>query len=370
MLPIFSRIVVWVRPITETDREITYMRMRKATGIAALVAVAATAVLGTALADKYSDLTAKATPLASSSDVAGLFWSTTVECAKGGNDLERRQCEGVKAARAQQAATGHYTVSGDALAFVVGDYDAKAGGVPITLYGCVACGQAADVAGQKRFLTVKGDVKAEGDVVRGPVLHKGLRKFKSEADAKKWKDAVAPRLRTQFAVTLPAKPVEWQAGAARGYAVELEGFRVYDPCDGAMICSDPPSENEKADRAACKGGLGSTELESPEAAAPKMIEKPAAPVDERPEQLSAYQVKKAMASAQAGVQACFAQYGVPGKADFAIEIGGDGKVRKVELRGPFKDTPTGACITTAVKNTEFPAFKAENMNINYPFILR
>jgi hypothetical protein len=370
MLPIFSRIVVWVRPITETDRETTYMRTRKATWIAALAAVAVTAVLGTALADKYSDLTAKATPLASSNDVAGLFWSTTVECGKGGNDLERRQCEGVKAARAAQAATGHYTVNGDALAFVVGDFDAKVGGVPITIYGCVACGQAADVGGQKRFLTVKGDVKAEGDVIRGPVLHQAVRKFKSEADARKWKDVVAPRLRTQFAVKLPARPVEWQAGAARGYAVELEGFRVYDPCDGAMVASEPPSDSAKADRAACKGGAGAAELETPEVAAPKAPEKPAAPVDERPDMLSAYQVKKAMGAAQVGVQACFAQYGVPGKADFAIEIAGEGKVRKVELRGPFKDTPTGACLITAVKNTEFPAFKAENMNINYPFILR
>ena len=39
-------------------------------------------------------------------------------------------------------------------------------------------------------------------------------------------------------------------------------------------------------------------------------------------------------------------------------------------RGPFKDTQTGECITAAVKNTEFPPFKAENMTINYPFILR
>jgi hypothetical protein len=339
--------------------------MRKATGISALAAVAATAVLGTAFADKYSDLTAKSQPLATAGDVAGLFWSTTVECGKGGNDLERRQCEGVKAARAEQAATGHYLVNGDGLAVVVGDFDAKAGGLPITLYGCVACGQAADVAGQKRFLTVKGDVKAEGDAVRGPVLTRTVRKFASETEAKKWKDVVAPRLRSQLAIKLPAKPVEWQAGAARGYSVELEGYRLFDPCDGAMVAAEPASDKGPADRSACKGG--SIEPEAPPVA---KVAQPAAPVDERPEQLSAAQVKRAMGSAQSGVQACFQQYGVPGKADFAIEIAGDGKVRKVELRGPFKDTPTGACITTAVKNTEFPPFKGENMNINYPFILR
>jgi len=340
--------------------------MRVAKKISALTVLAVLAMLGTAAADKYSDLTAKSTPLATAGDVAGLFWSATVECGKVGNDLERRQCEGIKAARAEQAATGRYVVGGDAFAFVAGDWDAGKGGVPITVYGCVACGQAADVAGQKRFLTVKGDVKAEGDIVRGPVLHKGLRKFKSEAEAKKWKDVVVPRLRTQFVVKLPAKPTEWQAGAARGYAVELEGTRVWDPCDGAMVHSEPPSENAKADRSACKGGPGG----EPEEEAKPVVEKPAAPVDSRPEKLSSGQVKKAMASAQEGVQACFQQYGVPGKADFTIEIGRDGKIRKVELRGAFKDTPTGECITAAVKNTEFPPFKAENMTINYPFILR
>jgi hypothetical protein len=337
-----------------------------AKAIPVLAAAAVMAVLGTAHADKYSELTAKATPLASASDVAGLFWSATVDCGKSSNDLERRQCEGIKAARSEQAATGHYMVNGDASALSVGDWDAAKGGVEITLYGCVSCGQAADVAGQKRFLTVKGDVKAQAEGVRGPVLNQTVRKFKSEAEAKRWKEVVAPRLRAQLVIKLPAKPSEWQAAGARGYAVELEGFRVWDPCDGGIVAANPPAANETAERAACKGGTAA-ELEAE--AAPK-VEKVAAPVDDRPEKLSAGDVKKAMATAQAGVQACFQQYGVPGKADFAIEIGGDGKIRKVELRGQFKDTPTGECITSAVKNTQFPAFKAGNMNINYPFILR
>ena len=344
--------------------------MRKVIGISALTVAAVAAVLATARADKFSDLTARATPLASATDVAGLFWSATVDCGKAGNDLERRQCEGIKGARADQAQSGQYVVGGDSLSVTVGEWDAAKSGLPITVVGCIACGQPADVSGQKRFLTLKGDVKAEGEIVLGPVVHKTLRKFKSEADARKWKDAVAPRLRSQFVVKLPAKPVEWQAGATRGYAVELQGFRVWDPCDGAMVASDPLAGNEKADRAACKGG-SAAELEAASAEAAK----PAAPVaalvvDERPEKLSAQQVKKAMGGTQAAVVACFQQFGVPGKADFAIEIGGDGKVRKVELRGTFKDTPTGECMTAAVKNTEFPPFKAENMNINYPFILR
>src|SRR4030095_13115235 len=90
-------------------------RMRMGKGISVLTTAAVVAVLGTAAlaAEKYGDLTAKSTPLASANDVAGLFWSTTVDCGKAGNDLERRQCEGIKIARADQAANGQYVVSGD-----------------------------------------------------------------------------------------------------------------------------------------------------------------------------------------------------------------------------------------------------------------
>jgi hypothetical protein len=70
------------------------------------------------------------------------------------------------------------------------------------------------------------------------------------------------------------------------------------------------------------------------------------------------------------VHACFSNYGVPGKADITLQIGTDGKVKKVELRGEFKDTPTGECITNAVKESEFPPFREGPMTIKYPFILR
>jgi hypothetical protein len=346
----------------------------KSTALAAIVVVVS-ALAGTARADKYQELAAKSSVLPGAEDIAGLFWSTTVDCSKAGDDLARRQCEGVRQSRADAAASGQFVVAGDALSFWVGEWDAKKSGLPIAVYGCIACGQAADLAGQQRFLTIKGDVKVEASGVRGPVLHKALRKFKSEADAKKWKDTVVPRLRAQFIVKLPAKPSEWQAGAARGFAVEMVGFRVWDPCDGAMVCSEPPSAQEKADRAACKGGQASGtdisgEGEGDGEAKPKLPEKAPEPADTRPEKLSSSQVKDAMRPAQAAVNACFSQYGVPGKADLVMEIGGDGKVKKVELRGEFKDTPTGECIVQAVQATEFPPFRSASMIIKYPFILR
>jgi len=350
--------------------------MRMATGIWAALAVSVL-VVGSAAADKYGELTQAATPVAGADDVGGLFWSATADCGKAADDLQRRQCEGIKAARGEQVATGTYVVAGDGLAFWVGEWNVEKNGLPIAVYGCIACERAVDVGGAQRFLTTKGDVKAEGDKVRGPAIHKALRRFKNKEDADKWKATVVPRLRAQFVVKLPAKATEWQAGAGRGYALELVGFRVWDPCDGAMVCSNPPSDGEKADRAACKGGAASgTDIVGDQPPAdpntPKKPPKP--PVEEtkdtRPEQLSSFDVKKAMTGTQTQVNSCFAQFGVPGKAELTIVVGGDGKVKKVELRGPFKDTPTGECIVTAVRDTEFPPFKAASMNINYPFILR
>jgi hypothetical protein len=344
------------------------MRMRKVTTI--LATAAGLVLAGTALADKYGDLTKDARPVGGG-DVAGLFWSATVDCGKLAGDLAKRQCEGVRIARGGAAAGGTYVAAGDGLSFHVGEWDAQKGGLPLTVYGCIACEKTVDIGGAGRYLVTKGDVKVEGGAVRGPVIHRAVRKFKSEADAKKWKETVVPRLRTQFVFKVPARPTEWTAEGARGYAVDMVGFRVWDPCDGAMICSNPPSENEKADAAACKGGQPSgTDIQGDARPEEKKPEEKKPDEPKIPERLTSADIDRTMSKVRTQVNACFTEFGVPGKADLTIQIGGDGSVLKVELRGEFKDTPTGECIVKAAKEAKFPAFKNAPMNIKYPFILR
>lgn len=332
---------------------------------AALVAVA-TLASGVARAEKFQELAANAVPVAGPEALAALFWAATVDCSKTEDDLLRRQCEGVKLSRADVTAGQTYIMDADPSAFYATDWDEAKKGMPIGLRGCLACDAAVEVGAERRFVTTRGNSTVVGGALKGPEVHKATRTFKDKKAADRWKDIVVPRIRTQVIFKVPARPEGWTNDGGRGFSVEMLAFRVYDPCDGAMICSDPPSAQEIADKAACKGGLASgTEIEETE---PKIVKPKEPPL---PEALTTYQIKQAMtANAVPQVNACFATYGVPGRADLQVEIGNDGKVKEVQLTGDFEETPTGDCIIKAVKETEFPKFKRSSMTVPYPFILR
>ncbi len=321
---------------------------------------------------KFEDVAGKATAISDNS-LGALFWAATVDCSKAEDDLMRRQCEGVRDARASAAAGDVYVMYVDS-AFVVGEWDEAKKGLPLQVKGCLACGTPVEVAGtgDKRFVTTKGAVAIKGGALVGPDIHKAVRVFRDKATAERWKNNIAPRLRTQLVFKLPQKPDAWTEEGAKGYSAELVAFRVYDPCDGAMVCANPPSANLAGDKAACKGGLASgTDIEGVEdkPKPPPVEDKPKEP--ELPETLNNYQIKQSMqATATPAINACFATYGVPGKADLKVEIMNDGTVKDVELRGDFADTPTGDCIVKAVKKTTYPKFKRASMTIPWPVILR
>jgi hypothetical protein len=330
---------------------------------------------GTAFAQaKFEDVSAKATPVKDGAALGALFWAATVDCSKAEDDLQRRQCEGVRDARGSAAAGGLYIMDADG-AFVVGEWDDAKKGIPLAVKGCLACGTPVEVSGtgDRRFVVTKGGVSIKGGAVVGPDIHKATRVFRDKGRADGWKNIVAPRLRTQLVFKLPAKPDAWSEEGAKGYTAELVGFRVYDPCDGAMVCANPPSSNLAADKAACKGGMPSgTDIEGVEdkPKPPPVEDKPKEP--ELPDSLSNYQIKQAMqATAVPGINACYATYGVPGTANLKIEILNDGSVKDVDLgTSDFADTPTGDCIVKAIKKTAFPKFKRASMNIPWPVVLR
>ena len=145
-----------------------------------------------------------------------------------------------------------------------------------------------------------------------------------------------------------------------GYFVEAIGYRVSDPCDGSVVVSDPPASAGEIDRAACERSLQIHAIDP-------SADKPATGV---PMKLSAADVRRAMQVADAGINDCFDSYGVAGTADVYVELGHDGSVKSVDIRGEFADTPTGQCVAATVKNLKFPPFKRESMQIHYPFILR
>lgn len=333
---------------------------------AALALAGSVGISAPAAAGKYQQVCAQATRVDGVEAIAALLFTATVACDKETDDLARRQCVGIRDARTKAVAGETFVLYSDAASVQVGDYNEKKQGAPIALHGCIACAKPLDVAGQPRYVTTRGAVTVEGGALVGPKVHEVLRPFVNKTLFRKWKEIVLPRLRTELIVRMPERPTAWQEDEAQGFAFELIGFRVYDPCDGQMIAANPASDAEKADRKNCKGGLVGSE--EPKVAIPV---EPVVEAPRVPEKLSPSAVKRSMQQIAPAVNACFAIYGVPGKADVSFEIGSDGKVRRVALSSEdFEDTPTGTCILDAVKSAEFPEFLAPSMTVNYPFILR
>ena len=78
----------------------------------------------------------------------------------------------------------------------------------------------------------------------------------------------------------------------------------------------------------------------------------------------------AMRQIQPDVFGCFEKFHVPGNAQLAYVVGGNGMVQSIRIKGAFDGTPTGACVLDAGKNAKFPRFKAARQSFTYPFLLR
>jgi len=217
------------------------------------------------------------------------------------------------------------------------------------LRGCVLCapGGIAMVAGRGASAIVDG-------AVRGAVVQQSVRPFSSEAAAERWRAEVLPRLEVRLVVRVPASP-RWSEGTASALAIEVVGFRVHDPCSGLVVASIPPSDRVGADPGRC-------------GKAPVVV-----PAKERlrlPAQLSPADIRTALAPAEAAARACFDRYGVAGEAKLHIGIDGAGAVVAFKQLGDFADTPTGACIESAVRAVTFPRTQRERTTITYPIVLR
>jgi predicted Zn finger-like uncharacterized protein len=100
-------------------------------------------------------------------------------------------------------------------------------------------------------------------------------------------------------------------------------------------------------------------------------EERAAPSDDNlPDQLGKNDIVGGMKKIGGKVGACFDQFKVPGLAMVAVTIGKSGRVQSASVSGAFSGTPTGDCVSRAVKSATFPQFKGASQSINYPFSLR
>lgn len=286
--------------------------------------------------------------------LAGVLWAMNAQCADG-DDLTKRQCRTVRDVVKARFDGQMLIVPGDASAFTVGDFDAKKKNAPIILKGCIACVDPIDVDGAKLYITSDN---------RDKPVHQTSRTFKSEDATASWKATTVPRLQVEFVVSLPKTLKTWKDDKKTGVSLAVLGFRVYDPCDGGIICASPKSGKASINKGACGGAVveGTTEDE-PEGGGEV---KPA----ELPGELSASMIKAAMAPVREAATKCFDKYGVAGDAKLHVTVSGEGAVVMVDQSGDFEGTPTGECLERAVEPVVFPKTKKSRQSFKYPIVLR
>lgn len=220
-------------------------------GIVVLVAVLSGWAAPAARADdSFDQLAEKATEVVGSEGLAALFWSLLAECKPDGDDFTRRQCEGVREARRARVAAATFLVTADG-AIDPQPYNEKAMSIDIAVRACAAC-KGVELAGARRIIVGRGDLKVVGGRVRAAELHAGTRTFKTRAEGKAWSTTVAPRLRADFLVRIPPALESWSEDGQSGYRVEVLGFRVVDPCTGKVLWARPPAGNVVADPSAAR----------------------------------------------------------------------------------------------------------------------
>ena len=293
----------------------------------------------------------------SRADVAGLVWALTATC-NDGDELTQRQCKAARDTRAAVVREATFVVEGDGTAFVLGAYKADTKSAPITLRGCIAC---AEPVGGLYIVSSKAAPSFKGATAEAAVVHETARAFKDEASAKRWATRV-PQLRVEFVVKIAAASGGmWDRDGKKGLALDVLAFRVFDPCDGGIVCASPPSDKGPTDSRTCGESVVEGE---PKADEPKADE-PALPA-----QLDAKDIKNAMKTVVEAAKGCFDTYGVAGAGKMVYSVGGDGSILTYEQIGDFVDTPTGKCIDKAAKAVTFPKSKKKKFGFSYPLTLQ
>lgn len=80
------------------------------------------------------------------------------------------------------------------------------------------------------------------------------------------------------------------------------------------------------------------------------------------------EIKAAMKEIRPRIKDCYRQFGKKGMARVRVEVGDGGEVASTTVEGTFANTPTSACVESAVKEVRFPA--SAGMTFRYPFPVR
>lgn len=273
--------------------------------------------------------------------IENVVWALTATC-EAGDDIAQRQCRHVRDARQAELAGQTLLVEADAQAFDVGTWSAAKKTIPLTISACIRC-LGVEVDGKTYYVVGNGvATHFQGALLQAGALRAETRAFSDEAAAKAWARAVG-NAHVQLVVKIPPHV---RAGDSKTLALEVVAWRVYAPCDGAIIAASPPSSPVDADKNQC---------------IPPAVTEPG---PELPD-LSADVIRTVMQPVVDAAHICFGKLAVTGKAKLQLRVLRDGTIGRYDQLGDFVNTPTGACIDRAVAKLKFPATK-DGMSINFP----
>jgi hypothetical protein len=315
----------------------------------------------------FEDLLKEARSIASDAELSRTFEPLFADC-RGADELEARQCQGIRQYLESQLHGQTFAAVGDSAALGHSPYDPSSKLVELDVQGCIACAHPVQIGDHARFVTTRIPKAIKAGKATGLDVAYHEVAFPDPKTAARWERQLAPRLRVQFVFRLG--PV-WKSGqgdkAYEGLTFVPIAHRIYDACNGQVAASDPPSaasvQVDRAVQAALKCPAAGEDL-SPEEKR-KREEWEALPV-----QLSPKDVERAMAPVQEKVHDCFVEFEEKGTAKVRMTVDGQGKLEEVAVLPPFDRTPTGYCVRAAVRTAEIPHFKGEKMQLTFPFYLR
>ena len=222
-----------------------------------------------ALAGAMGAAPAAADPFAGATRVAlgDLAWPLVAACDRG-DDVENRQCRLVRDARLAAFAGTTLLVEGEARAFEAGPWNTKRLSVPVTISGCVACGGLALAGRTWHVVAASTPARVDGGKVQAGLLYDSAKQFVDAAAGERWRASVKA-VRVELLVKVPAQapaspgraaPPQGGAQVDRRLAqvggkdvlqLDVVGYRVITPCDGAVIVASPASADVAPDKRAC-----------------------------------------------------------------------------------------------------------------------
>jgi hypothetical protein len=323
------------------------------TRLLVMVTLLALAPPARAAGASFEELAGKASAV---TDLGMLLAPFVDDCSRKTKEPDRARCLGVRSFLRRTLPGRSFVVTRPgAEAVTVSDYDATVKGFRLAVSGCLACNPPVQAGGERRFVTLKTPAKGAKSLRAGTELGRTTVAFANVTESEKWAKAVRPKLRAEFVF----QPVDesWTAGASRGLSWKPLAFRVFDPCTGTVVFSQPPSREAAAKDAGCNA----------------VEAQPVAKVDQPPdgrEPLDPNTINSAVSAVRNDFDACIKQYPMPGTATLVFAVASTGMPQSVAVEGGPAGTALGQCLIDAGTRVRFPEFHGAAQRFKYPLPLR